>query len=195
MALKLTTLLTTLLIVVGCQTAPYKTQYTLGTAIDSNIPVSNVQKPYSIAISDVKTFGSGMNTDMTYSRSANIIESYTKSEWAEPPVNLIKVALANALIASGAYKDVLMEPTTISSPYKVDATLQSMQQVFQGNQNSIELSLMVRLVNTATHQVVFSKVYRATEVASSQNAEGGVEAYNRALSLLLPSIVRDINAH
>lgn len=194
MTTKLSTILATLILVVGCQSAPYKTQYTLNPDVES-IQVSHQHKPYSITVSDVKAFEVGKNTDMTYTRNANVIEAYTKSAWAEPPVYLIKVALANALIASNAYQDVLMSPTSIHSPYKVDATIQKMQQRFVDGQSTIDLSLMIRLVNSATHQLVFSKTYSTTEPALTPNAEGGVEAYNRALHRLLPSIVRDLNRH
>lgn len=194
MTTKLSTILATLIFVVGCQSAPYKTQYTLNPDVES-IQVSHQHKPYSITVSDVKAFEVGKNTDMTYTRNANVIEAYTKSAWAEPPVYLIKVALANALIASNAYQDVLMSPTSIHSPYKVDATIQKMQQRFVDGQSTIDLSLMIRLVNSATHQLVFSKTYSTTEPALTPNAEGGVEAYNRALHRLLPSIVRDLNRH
>lgn len=195
MAVKLSAIFASLLIIAGCQSTPYKTQYTLAADTSvSNIQTVTKQKPYSIIVSDVKTFTHGLSTDMTYTRIANVVEAYTLSAWAEPPVQLIKTALANALIASNAYKDVLMSPTSIKSPYRIDATIQTMQQQFSGNQSSVDLSLMVRLVNTATQQLVFSKTYSATEVAPKDNAEGGVEAYNRALARLLPDIVRDVTS-
>lgn len=192
MTMKLSALLASILVLVGCQSAPYKTQYTLGSDVASTIQASAQHKPYSIIVSDVKSFGAGKNTDMTYTREANVVEAYTKSAWAEPPTQLIQVALANALIASNVYKDVLMAPTSINSPYKVDATIQTMQQSFKDGQSSVDLSLMVRLVNTSNQHLVFSKIYSAKEPVNALNAEGGVEAYNQALNRLLPSIVRDI---
>ena len=192
---KLTVVLASLLFIAGCGSAPYKTQYTFNSDVISSIQPSTKQKPYSITVSDVKSFGTGANKDMTYTRNANVIEAYTKSAWVEPPIYLMKVALADALIASNAYQDVLMAPTSIQSPYKVDATIQKMQQRFVDGQSTIDLSLMVRLVNSTTHQLVFSKIYLTTETATSQDAAGGVEAYNRALARLLPNIVRDITRH
>lgn len=192
MTMKLSALLASILVLVGCQSAPYKTQYTLGSDVASTIQASAQHKPYSIIVSDVKSFGAGKNTDMTYTREANVVEAYTKSAWVEPPTQLIQVALANALIASNVYKDVLMAPTSINSPYKVDATIQTMQQSFKDGQSSVDLSLMVRLVNTSNQHLVFSKIYSAKEPVNALNAEGGVEAYNQALNRLLPSIVRDI---
>ena len=192
---KLTVVLASLLFIAGCATAPYKTQYTFNSDAISSIQPSAQQKPYSITVSDGKSFGTGANTDMTYTRHPNVIEAYTKSAWVEPPIYLMKVALADALIASNVYQDVLMAPTSIQSPYKVDATIQKMQQHFVDGQSSIDLSLMVRLVNASTHQLIFSKIYSTTEMATSQDAAGGVEAYNRALSRLLPNIVRDITRH
>lgn len=191
---KLSVVLASLLFVVGCQSAPYKTQYTLNPELAS-IQSSVKQKPYSIIVSDVKSFGAGKSVDMTYTRTSNVVEAYTKSAWVEPPVQLVKVALANALIASNAYQDVLMSPTSIHSPYKVDATIQSMQQRFVDGKSTIELSLMVRLVNTSNQNLVFSKIYSTTEAVAADNAEGGVAAYDRALNRLLPNIVRDINRH
>lgn len=195
MTMKLSAILASLLIIVGCQSAPYKTQYTLNSNVVSSVQPSQQHKPYSIIVSDVKAFGAGVSNDMIYTRNANVVESYTKSAWVEPPVYLMKVAIANALIASGAYQDVLMAPTSIQSPYKVDTVIQKMQQSFVDGQSAVDLSLAVRLVNTKTHQLVFSKIYTASEPTTTQDAEGGVDAYNRALTRLLPTIVRDINRH
>lgn len=195
MTFKLSTILASLLLLTACQTAPYKTQYTFGSDVVVNVPVSQKQKPYSVIVNDVKTFGLGVDANMTYTRSANVIEAYTKSEWIEPPVQLIKAAIANALIASNNYQDVLMSPTAIMSPYRVDVTIQKMQQVFVGDTSHIDLTLMVRLVNTATQKLAFSKIYSATEAMQTQNAEGGVEAYNQALKKILPNIVKDLNSH
>lgn len=195
MNIKLSAILASLLVIAGCQSATYKAQYTLSSDVVDSVQSIQRTKPYSIIVNDVKSFGAGISTDMTYTRNANVVEAYTKSAWVEPPVYLVKVALANALIASGAYKDVLMAPTSIPSPYRVDTTIQKMQQNFANGQSTIDLSLAVRLVNTKTHQLVFSKIYSTSEPTATQNAEGGVEAYNRALTRLLPTIVRDINRH
>lgn len=195
MTFKLSTILASLVLLTACQTAPYKTQYTLSSDLTSNIPVSQKKKPYSVIVSDVKTFSSGAEVNMTYTRTANVIEAYTKSEWVEPPVLLIKTALANALIASNHYQDVLMSPTSIMSPYRVDGIIQNMQQVFVGDESYVELSLMVRLVNTATQKLVFSKIYSTTEPVQTLNAEGGVEAYNKALKKILPNIVQDLSRY
>lgn len=195
MTFKLSAILASLVLLTACQTAPYKTQYTLGTDLISNIPTSQKQKPYSVIVNDVKAFGSGAEVNMTYTRTPNVIEAYTKSEWVEPPVLLIKTALTNALIASNNYQDVLMSPTSIMSPYRIDAVIQKMQQVFDGDKSYIELSLMVRLVDTAHQKLVFSKNYSVTEPVQSLNAQGGVEAYNKAMKKLLPNIVQDLSRY
>lgn len=195
MTLKFSTLLASLVFVAGCQSAPYKTQYTLGSDFVSSIHSSNKQKPYALVVGDVKTLTTGMTTDMYYTRDANVVEAYTKSAWIEPPTKLIQVALMNALIASNGYKDVLMAPTEVKTPYKVDATIQKMQQSFVNGQSTVELSLMVRLVNTTAEQLVFSKIYSTTEPVKTQNADGGVLAYDQALQRLMPSIVQDLQRH
>lgn len=195
MTLKFSALLASLILVAGCQSAPYKTQYTLGSDIVSSIHTSSKQKPYAIVVGDVKTLTTGLTTDMYYTREANVVEAYTKSAWIEPPIKLIQVALMNALIASNGYKDVLMSPTEVKTPYKVDATIQKMQQTFVNGQSAVDLSLVVRLVNTTTEQLVFSKIYSATEAVKTENADGGVLAYDQALKRLLPSIVQDLQRH
>lgn len=195
MTVKLSTILASLLFIVGCQSAPYKTQYTLSSDLVSAVQPSQKQKPHSIIVSDVKSLGMGMTTDMTYTRYNNVIEAYTKSAWVEPPVYLMKVALVNALTASGAYQDVLMAPTSITSPYRVDAVIQKMQQSFVNGQSTVDLSLSIRLVSTSTNQLIFSKIYSTSEATTTQDAAGGVDAYNRALTRLLPTIIRDINRY
>lgn len=192
MKLKLMGIISSLLIVAGCQTAPYKTQYTLNTNVQGLVQTQVAPKPYGIIISEVKTFGGGANVDMTYSREANVVEAYTKSAWIEPPTKLIQVAIANAFIQSNGYRDVLLSPTAISAPYKVETSIQKMQQYFDHNQSFVELSLLVRLVDASSQKLLFSQQYSVKEPVLIQNAQGGVEAYNRALDKMLPTIVRDI---
>ena len=42
---------------------------------------------------------------------------------------------------------------------------------------------------------MFSKIYSTTEAVETLNAEGGVEAYNKAMKKLLPNIVQDLNRY
>lgn len=191
MKMKLTGLMAAMLVIAGCSSAPYKTQYTLATD-GARIIEAAQQKPYGIVVGDVKSFGMGNNVDMTYSRDANTVEVYTKSAWVEPPVQQIQVAIANGLMASNAYRDVVVSPTSLTGAYKVDTTIQKMQQYFDNGHSYVELSLMVRLLNNSQQKLVFSKKYSIKEPVESLNAEGGVAAYNRALARLLPEIIRDI---
>lgn len=183
----------TLAFLVGCQSAPYKTRYTFVADAHVSVQQARIMKPYSIIVTDVKSFGEGLNVDMVYTREANILEVYTKSAWVEPPTELIKTSIANGLIASNGFKDVLLSPTAIISPYKVEATIQKMLQTFENGQSFVELNLMVRLASTTSQNLVYSKIYSAKERTNTLDASGGVDAYNRALKRLLPDIIRDIN--
>ena len=104
---KMTLLLAIPLIVAGCASAPQKKSYQL-TTDTTQVMQSNRALP-SLMVSQVKSIGR-LSTDMTYSRSANEIESYTQSEWITPPPQMIQAVITQDLEARGLFQYVISAP-------------------------------------------------------------------------------------
>lgn len=187
---KLTLLITISLIVAGCSSVPQKKSYTL-TTDTSTIVQSNNALP-SLMISQVKSLGR-LSTDMTYSRSANEIETYTQSDWITPPTQLIQAAITQNLEARNIFQYVIMAPNSVSATNRLDITILDMNQIFTNDkQNHIVLKLQARLVNNSNNKILKTFTYDITEQGTAYNAEAGVKAYNKALNEIASSLAADV---
>ncbi len=193
---RVATLIIPILALIGCQSAPVKSTYTLEIDTNNFAKVAkNRTRPYAVAVSDFSTFYNTYNQEMLYSMSENEIESYSKSEWILPPHKILQANLINALVASNHFKDVIALPSPISTKYKIDGTVNSMRQFFKDNESYVELAITIRLINSSNQTIVFSNRYEGTEKATPLNAVGGVEAYNRLMNRLMADIIRDLTRY
>lgn len=187
---KMTLLLAIPLIVVGCASAPQKKSYQL-TTDTTQVVQSNKALP-SLMVSQVKSTGR-LSTDMTYSRSANEIESYTQSEWVTPPPQMIQASITQDLEARGLFQYVISAPNSIAAANRLDITVLEMNQIFTDNKaNHIVLKIQARLVNNSTNKIIKTFTYNVTENGDAYNAEAGVAAYNRALNQIANNLANDL---
>lgn len=178
-------------IVTACASSPVKKSYIL-TTDTQNITTGNAQLP-SLMVSQVKSTNR-LTNDMFYSRSANEIESFTKSDWITTPPQMLQAAITQNLEARNLFQYVIMAPNSISSQYRLDLTIIRMIQYFDETtqQSNIELRLQARLVNNTSNRIVRSFSYYKNEPSLTYNAEGGVAAYNKALQSITDEITQNI---
>lgn len=178
------------LIMVGCASAPPKKSFTLSPA-ENSVATGNRALP-SLMVSQVKSIGR-LSTDMTYSRSPNEIESYTKSDWVAPPAQLIQSLITQDLENRALFQYVVMAPNSVTAQNRLDITLLEMNQIFpNATDNHIVLKLQARLINNHNNKIIKTFTYNVTEPSRSYDAEGGVAAYNRALQKIADSLAADI---
>ncbi len=168
------------LIIAGCASTPAKTNYLLTT---ETMPVTNATHSLpSLMVSQVRSLGR-LSTEMFYSRTPNEIESFTQSEWAAPPAQLIQAAITQDLDNRGLFKYVVMAPSNISTAYRLDLSILEMRQYFPNETESyITLKLQARLINNRTNQIINTYTYNEKVPAPTYDAAGGVAAYNNALN-------------
>ncbi len=178
-------------IIAGCSSTPAKKSYIL-TAEASPVVANTGYKMPSLMISQVRTVGQ-LSTDMFYSRSPNEIESFTLSDWAAPPANLIQSAITQDLDARNLFQFVIMAPNNIATAYRLDMSILQMRQYFNDNQQShIILNMQARLINNSTNKIVKTFTFRESEPSLTYNAEGGVKAYNIALNRIANQLAADL---
>lgn len=179
------------LVVTACASAPVKKSYILTTET-TNITAGNAQLP-SLLISQVRSTNR-LSTDMYYSRSANEVEIFTKSDWITPPTQMLQAAITQNLDAQNIFQYIIMAPNSVTAQYRLDMTIVEMNQYFDeaAKSSHIVLKLQARLINSTNNRIVKSFSYQKIEPSSTYNAEGGVAAYNRALQAIVSELTQNL---
>ena len=109
------------------------------------------------------------------------IDYYSRSEWADTPARMLGSVLAAAFERSGAFRAVVLAPTSARAELRVDVELVRLQQDFTVKPSRADLALRVQVVDARARRVLATLVVEETEPAATQDAYGGVAATNAAL--------------
>ncbi len=117
------------------------------------------------------------------------IDYYSRSEWADTPARMLGPLLAAALEQSGAFRAVVLAPTSAQAELRVDVELLRLQQDFTIKPSRADLALRVQVVDPRARRVLATLVVEETEPSATQDAYGGVAATNAALKRALERTV------
>ena len=117
------------------------------------------------------------------------IDYYSRSEWADTPARMLGSVLAAAFERSGAFRAVVLAPTSAQAELRVDVELVRLQQDFTIKPSRADLALRVQVVDSRARRVLATLVVEETEPAATQDAYGGVAATNAALKRALERTV------
>jgi cholesterol transport system auxiliary component len=117
------------------------------------------------------------------------IDYYSRSEWADTPARMLGPLVAAALEQSGAFRAVVLAPTSAQAELRVDVELLRLQQDFTIRPSRADLALRVQVVDSRARRVLATLVVEETEPAATQDAYGGVAATNAALKRALERTV------
>lgn len=189
---KLSLTIAAALIIASCSSADVKQQYLLETP-ENLVPVTGQFKTLpAISVSLVQAVNYA-SKQMEYTRAANEVEYFTKSEWAVPPSKMIQTQIVRALNQSQLFTDVVTLPSDLKTTLRLDLHLLEMRHYFDANNQSyVILELQSRVVNPASGQILMTQTYKEQEPSLQYNARGGVDAYNLAFERIMQQIVRDL---
>ena len=117
------------------------------------------------------------------------IDYFSRSEWADTPARMLGPLLARTLEESGAFRAVVLAPTSVRADLRLDVELVRLQQDFTVKPSRADLALRVQLVDVTAQRVLATRVIEETEPAATQDAYGGVAAANVALRRALERTV------
>jgi len=131
----------------------------------------------------------GYDTDrMAYTRRPGEIEYFSRNRWADAPARMLAPAIAQAIEHSGAFRAVVLAPSTVPVDLRLDTELVRLQQSFSAHPSRLEMTVRVQLVTTIPARALASAQFDEVEDAPSDDPYGGVTAANRALSRLVERI-------
>src|SRR5271155_2068779 len=115
----------------------------------------------SLAVANVNGAQIFQNEPIAYRIGVNEIGTYQLSQWAEPPVNLVRRRLIRMLRSSGDYQSVVELGSNSAGQYLLRGRLYDFEEVDTGGISAL-VSLEFDLIDRKTGKVVWSHFYSQT---------------------------------
>ena len=125
---------------------------------------------------------------MAYVREANRIEYYAYHRWVEAPARMLTPLLAQALESSGAFGAVVQSSASVRANFRLDTELVSLIQDFTQQPSRVRLRVRAQLVDPGSGAVMATRTFEAHVNSTSEAAQGGAAAANRATAEMLAQI-------
>lgn len=124
------------------------------------------------------------------------INSYTQSQWLQPPSFQINSSLILALQKSRIFKAVLLDETQSSADVLLEYSIIDFVQQFNKakTKSYAKVKINFLLIDTHSNRVIASKTFSVKADAPSQNALGGVKAFTDATSKIISEAIAWIDA-
>lgn len=168
----------------GCSTkmAPQKI-YTLQTP-EVNTAYKKSDKNKTIMVMQPQSLKEVMSQKMRFSYSSTEQGAYLNSKWSNDLGKLFQGTLIYTLQSSGMFKGVVSYASTAQADYRLESTIFDFSHHVRDNASHAIVSIQFTLVSTHTGKLVKSRRFSYSEATKTTDAEGYVEATNRALGRL-----------
>jgi cholesterol transport system auxiliary component len=116
------------------------------------------------------------STRMLFQRQPQQLEAFAFHEWVEPPARLLAPLMVQALQATGAFRAVLLAPTSGTGALRLETEVVRLQQDFSAQPSTVRLTLRAVLIDAGTRRVLASQLFDATAAAARDDPVAGVAA-------------------
>jgi cholesterol transport system auxiliary component len=125
---------------------------------------------------------------MIYQRAPYQLEYFAHSEWLEPPARLLAPLIVAAMAQTGAFRAVVLTPSTAAGDLRLDSEIIRLQQDFRSRPGTVRFTLRATLIEEKTRQVIASREFDQRVETPSEDPAGGVMAANFALQATLENL-------
>ena len=181
----------TISVLVGCSTTvPYVSKYRIESNLQNREFDSNKCKNISLKVAHAFSPNALKTLNMNYAVGYDREYTYTQSQWADSPNNLITEELIEMLRDSGLFKSVQSSKSRSNSKLLLETNIEDFMQYFSADENNSysNVAMTITLIDTKSNKIVSSKHFKNRVGASSANANGGVSALNKALVNVLSEV-------
>jgi len=123
-----------------------------------------------------------------YVRETHKLEYFAHSEWIDPPARMLVPLLVAAVESTGAFRAVVLTPSSASGDMRLDTEILRLQHEFQTQPSRVRFTLRAYLVDDKTRRVLAWREFDAAIPAASEDPYGGVVAANRAVQTVLENL-------
>lgn len=125
---------------------------------------------------------------IVYTRESHKLEYFARSEWVDPPARMLAPLLVAAVEDSGAFRAVVLAPSSATGDLRLDTEIIRLQHDFLSQPSQVRFTLRAVLVNNKTRGVIARREFNAVVPSSSENPSGGVAAANHAVQTVLKDL-------
>jgi len=155
--------------------------------LEATLPEPVVRAP-ALEVDAIQAWPQAEGAAMSYLREAGKLERYAESRWLDAPARLLDPLLRRALEGSGGFGAVVPEPSVVRTSLRLSAELETLQQELLTTPSRIRVALRVTLVDLRDRRVLGSRRFEVVQPAPSDDAYGGVQAADHAVSQLLAEV-------
>lgn len=172
------------LFLVGCSTkvTPLKT-FTLQSPKVQSV-AGKKYKNNSIKVMQPQSLKERINQKIHFSYSPTLQGTYQNSRWSNDLGKLVQGTLIHILQSSEMFRGVVSYASTAQADYRLESTIFDFSHYVRGNSSHAIVSIDIAIVSTDTGKLVKSKRFSYMEPTSTTDAQGYVEASNKALERL-----------
>ena len=125
---------------------------------------------------------------MIYLREPYKLEHFAQSEWIEPPARMLAPLIVDAIVRTGAFRAVVLTPSTAAGDLRLDSEIIRLQQDFRTRPGTLRFTLRATLIDENTRRVMAWREFDHSVPTNSEDPYGGVVATNRALQATLENL-------
>jgi len=183
--MKISALLVSMSVVMtgGCSTTklPPTNAYTISIATIKDKPVEQTTSNKIIRVGMPTSTAAIMSRNILYQDRHHSLNAYAFSKWSDTPNRMLANLFLTSIGDSAIFKVALPADSRGKSDYILESSLQQFHQRINADDTSTaSVRIGFYLIETKTGVVKDAREFMSTEEVTSINANGGVEALNRA---------------
>jgi len=125
---------------------------------------------------------------MLYQRRPHELEAFAFHEWVDAPAQMLAPLLVRALQDSGAFRAVLLAPSTALAGWRLESELIRLHQDFSTQPSQLRLGLRAVLLDVVSRQVIAWREFDLGVAAASDDPVAGVQAAHQATRQLMQAV-------
>lgn len=134
-------------------------------------------------------------TKMFYTDSAHHVKSYSVTQWAKTPSQMLQPLIMQSLSASDYFHAVIAPPVVGKSNYVLNTQIFDFEQDLSRKSARFCLSVHAQITQLPSNKIIAAKSFNITQPMMRHDPYHGVLAANRAARNMLSALVRfTINA-
>lgn len=147
-----------------------------------------------LQVTEVKADAPFNNNKMYYSQAPSQLNSYALNEWIAHPDVMLTQAIQEKLLTSCIYSNVVNAEFMTTAKYRLNSQLLDFKQVINGQSATMQLSMLVQLVDNSHNQVIRSKNFTA-QVDVDPTPAGYVKGANTVTQTFLTDLTTWLSAN
>jgi len=188
-----------LVLFVGCTTkVPVATKYKISTKVDlKDILNKENTTCKSQSLKVMQSFSSGMlmSKEMYYVVDSSKVYPYSAAQWATTPNRIVSDSYFKMLRDLDIFKSIQNSKSRTKASWLLETNVEDFMQYYENDNTKsyVIVSINLTIFESASSQVLATKVFKSKIDVDILDANGGVVALNKALSKILSSSATWIN--